>query len=93
MFISKLFKKNVIYFSFPPPYESVRRLKAKVKHARESVASYEKLSSPERQKRKNVKNIIRCTPFNEIFIGLIVPTGLWNCPATHFCTQHMQLLQ
>jgi hypothetical protein len=59
-----------------------------------SVASYEKLSCPGRQKRKNVKNIIRWTPFGEIFINLIVPTGLWNCPATHFCTQYnMQLLQ
>jgi hypothetical protein len=45
------------------------------------------------KKRKNVKNIIRCTPFNEIFISLIVPAGLWNCPATHFCTQYIQLLQ
>jgi hypothetical protein len=57
--------------------------KAKVKHARGWVASYEKLSCPGEQKKKNVKNIIRCTPFNEIFISLIVPTGLWNCPATH----------
>jgi hypothetical protein len=71
----------------------IKRLKAKVKHARESVASYEKPLCPGPQERKNIKNIIRCTPFNEIFISLIVPTGLWNCPATHFCTQYMQLLQ
>jgi hypothetical protein len=56
-----------------PLYESVtfyfnKAIEMKVKHARVSVASYEK----RRQKRKNVKNIIRCTQFNEIFISLIV---------------------
>jgi hypothetical protein len=73
-------------------FEYQNPLKAKVKHAR--VASYEKLRALDDTKRKNVKNIIRCTQFNEIFICVIVPsTGLWNCPATHFCTQYMQLLQ
>jgi hypothetical protein len=52
-------------------------LKAKVKYASGSVASYEKLSCPGRQKKKNVKNIIRCTPFNEIFISFIVPLILY----------------